>query len=501
MVKSPDRLRQHYLLADRIMLYVIWLMAFAALALGVVYATLTQAVVVGLGIAILMTVLRSFLAGTRLFRCVVAAAFMTLSALHINQSEGLAEMHFGIFVLLAFLLYYRDWLPIVVAAAVIAVHHIAFFALEHATSLPVHVVHEGSWATIFLHALYVVVETAILVYMAQQARSEGQEGAALLDAAQHLTRPGGTIDLTYRGEPVGPLAAQFNDVLSVLERLVSEVVKESGTLVTIGQAVGGTTQTLGAGASEQLDKGRSMSEAIQHMVSAIDHVAEHADQAALTAKGVNARSNEGSAAVGHIRSEIEQLARNIDGTDRDVRALAEESEQIGTVLDVIRSIADQTNLLALNAAIEAARAGEQGRGFAVVADEVRNLAQKTATSTSEIQAIIARLQQTSRQAAAAMNESRIGVSRCAADSIRTADLLTSVASEINTISQMNERIATATHQQATASAEINHYLEDMRSIAERNVAESECLGEGSRELREAIQRLAALSGQFEVSQR
>ena len=40
------------------------------------------------------------------------------------------EMHFGIFVSLAFLVYYRDWLPIVVAAAVIAVHHLSFFALQ-----------------------------------------------------------------------------------------------------------------------------------------------------------------------------------------------------------------------------------------------------------------------------------------------------------------------------------------------------------------------------------
>jgi hypothetical protein len=41
---------------------------------------------------------------------------MVFSALTIQQSQGMIESHFGIFTLLAFLLYYRDWRPIVAAA-------------------------------------------------------------------------------------------------------------------------------------------------------------------------------------------------------------------------------------------------------------------------------------------------------------------------------------------------------------------------------------------------
>jgi hypothetical protein len=48
---------------------------------------------------------------------------MVMSALHIHQAHGTVEMHFSPFVLLALLIFYRDWLPIVVATTVIA--HIA----------------------------------------------------------------------------------------------------------------------------------------------------------------------------------------------------------------------------------------------------------------------------------------------------------------------------------------------------------------------------------------
>jgi methyl-accepting chemotaxis protein len=40
------------------------------------------------------------------------------------------ELHFGIFVCLAFLLCYRDWRPIALAAAVTAVHHLSFNAVD-----------------------------------------------------------------------------------------------------------------------------------------------------------------------------------------------------------------------------------------------------------------------------------------------------------------------------------------------------------------------------------
>lgn len=49
------------------------------------------------------------------------------SALIIHLAHGMIEMHFHIFAVLAMLTAFGSILPVIAAAAVIAVHHIAFW--------------------------------------------------------------------------------------------------------------------------------------------------------------------------------------------------------------------------------------------------------------------------------------------------------------------------------------------------------------------------------------
>jgi methyl-accepting chemotaxis protein len=152
--------------------------------------------------------------------------------------------------------------------------------------------------------------------------------------------------------------------------------------------------------------------------------------------------------------------------------------------------------LALNAAIEAARAGDQGRGFAVVADEVRSLSQKTSTSTTEIQQIITKLQDGSRQAAIAMQDSREGVERCVSASQLASQLLHAVVEDIAVINHFNDLIASTTQEQSKASMGINERLQAVQAVAERNAENIGVLTRSSECLPPLAQRLTALGQAF-----
>lgn len=114
---------------------------------------------------------------------------------------------------------------------------------------------------------------------------------------------------------------------------------------------------------------------------------------------------QGNAAIHGTISQMQQMSDTVHRCANPLEQLTEKAEKIDQIVGVIRGIAEQTNLLALNAAIEAARAGEQGRGFAVVAEEVRNLAQRAESSSREISAVIAEIQQETRLSHQQMQQS------------------------------------------------------------------------------------------------
>ena len=126
MNSNSDSLQALYKQGDKIMVGVIWFLFVMSLGLSAWYGTMAEAIWIGLPSALLPTLLYFKLGGSLVSRLVNATSFMVFCALHIHQAHGMIEIHFGIFVLLAFLLFYRDWKPIVTAAAVIAAHHLSF---------------------------------------------------------------------------------------------------------------------------------------------------------------------------------------------------------------------------------------------------------------------------------------------------------------------------------------------------------------------------------------
>ena len=74
-----------------------------------------------------------------------------------------------------------------------------------------------------------------------------------------------------------------------------------------------------------------------------------------------------------------------------------------------------------------------------------------------------------------------------------------VAEEIHAITQMNELIAAATHQQAAVSGEVSQHLGSVQQVAEQNAVDAQELNSESQRLSSLAQRLAGLSARFQVS--
>lgn len=201
--------------ADRLLGVVLLAHLPVALLLGAIYQAWTSALLVGVPLAVGAFALSRARAGATATRFLLGVAFMGFSALFIHQSRGLIELHFHVFASLAFLLAYRDWKVPVVAAAVIAVHHVAFHLMQMA-GMGVYLLNHSQHGTLIVavHAALVVFETAVLVFLARQLEAEAMQTQAVFESLEALGE--GRTDVAPTGDGV---AAALRTVIGAVEAL------------------------------------------------------------------------------------------------------------------------------------------------------------------------------------------------------------------------------------------------------------------------------------------
>ncbi len=287
------------------------------------------------------------------------------------------------------------------------------------------------------------------------------------------------------------MLATFNKVIGEVAGACQHLNQETSALTNIS---GETHQNIG----NQSKETEMVATATTEMSHAVEEVSRNASKAASAADTAQEETRTGTQVLQQTIGAVRDLQQKMDGAQEAITRVEQDSVAIGKILDVIRDIAEQTNLLALNAAIEAARAGEQGRGFAVVADEVRSLAQKTQSSTQDIQSMIERLQNGTRQAVQVMREGGVAVERTVSEADLAGQSLNRIAESVYLINDMNNQIATATEQQMSVSQEISCNINNISDICYRSEGAVQSIEQACRELTELAQQLHRLVERFHL---
>jgi len=315
------------------------------------------------------------------------------------------DAHMYFFVALAGLVVLLDIKPMLLAAGLVALHHVALERL--APDLVFN--GSGNLGRVLFHAVAVGCQTLILAtiirwlnalvraqeaarrdsdLLAAEALREGAAAAAErsravaaladVERAQYHARDERarresaerTMAESRRAELLalaGTFEASVSQVALAVESATTQLERSSHDLHLIAADAGREAGEVATGAAGAVAAARDATRAVSGIAGVVEDVANRAERQTAISTAAHAGTTESTAAL---------------------RALSERTDDIVRFIQTIREISAQTNLLALNATIEAARAGEAGRGFAVVASEVKQLADQAGRASNHIAALI-----------------------------------------------------------------------------------------------------------------
>jgi methyl-accepting chemotaxis protein len=435
-------------------------------------------------LALILTIVPHFVIKQRgdapLTRYMVAVSLMLMVALFVycfSNHYWQIDAHMYFFAALAMLSAYSDWRTILVAMVTVALHHLLLNFI-----FPMAIFPDGAdFFRVIFHAVIVIVETAVLLFITNTVSKSLLESEALLhktDEQQALMasleeqkeevkrqqeeRAKQTIRLSDEFEQnLGPIIAHFSTTIEELKKTAATMLESSETSNRVGENIAG--QILQS--SENI---QGISGAAEEMTASIREIAHKLEESNQIAQ---------------------QAFDKVESSNKIAEELQEAAQNVSNVTGLIREITEQTNLLALNATIEAARAGEAGKGFAVVAQEVKELASRASQATEEINQEISLAQQKT-------NETVRMIENIGALVRDLHEVSTSVAAAVGQQSATTQEIASLIGNAASSSKDINRQMDEMKNTADTQYLQAETVAQNASRLYDQNQQLQQNTDHF-----
>lgn len=441
--------------ANKIFVFVLLLQLAIACLISAIHGSWIEPLLIGIPIVALPLVLISMFPNEAVTRHAVAAAVQLMTALHIQQTFGLTEMHFEIFVLLAFLSFYRDWAVILTSLLVVAAHHFVFFYLQQ-SGADIYLFQEDLvlYSILFIHAAFAAVESAVLIYVAITSKAEAMAALKLSNSVDEILGQDNYIDLGITIDTSDEQLKDFNRLLLAFREIIEQSKQVGSDVLKLSEHVETAAKGINESGSRNMEQVDLIATATEEMTVTNTDVAQRAAEASQHARDAQGRTINAKDIIINTHEHIDALKEDISKTAQTIDELATRCNHIDEVMAAIKTISDQTNLLALNAAIESARAGEHGRGFAVVADEVRTLAVKTRDNAEEISQVTSSLIADATSSVNQMHLCIDNVQQAVKASISACDVMDEVVGGIASVSDNIASVATATEEQSSVSDSI-----------------------------------------------